>query len=47
MRRCPSPDASGEPEDAERVRGAHQVCPYSSATRGNIDVELLLDGEPI
>lgn len=29
---------------AELVRGAHQVCPYSNATRGNIDVELLLDG---
>jgi Ohr subfamily peroxiredoxin len=29
---------------AELVQGAHQVCPYSNATRGNIDVELLLDG---
>jgi Ohr subfamily peroxiredoxin len=27
--------------DAERlVAAAHQVCPYSNATRGNIDVEL-------
>jgi lipoyl-dependent peroxiredoxin len=32
---------------AELVRGAHQVCPYSNATRGNIDVNLLLAGEPI
>jgi Ohr subfamily peroxiredoxin len=32
---------------AELVRAAHQVCPYSNATRGNIDVELLLDGQPI
>lgn len=24
----------------ELVAGAHQVCPYSKATRGNIDVEL-------
>jgi Ohr subfamily peroxiredoxin len=31
----------------ELVRGAHQVCPYSNATRGNIDVDLLLDGEAI
>jgi lipoyl-dependent peroxiredoxin len=31
----------------ELVRGAHQVCPYSNATRGNIDVDLLLGGEPI
>jgi Ohr subfamily peroxiredoxin len=32
---------------AELVHSAHQVCPYSNATRGNIDVELLLDGNPI
>lgn len=32
---------------AELVRAAHQVCPYSNATRGNIDVDLLLDGEPV
>jgi Ohr subfamily peroxiredoxin len=32
---------------AELIHGAHQVCPYSNATRGNIDVELLLDGEPV
>src|SRR5580693_4757063 len=32
---------------ADLVRGAHQVCPYSNATRGNIDVELLLDGEAV
>ena len=29
----------------ELIHGAHQVCPYSQATRGNIDVTLLLDGE--
>ena len=32
---------------AALVRGAHQVCPYSNATRGNIDVELRLDGSAI
>jgi lipoyl-dependent peroxiredoxin len=32
---------------AELVRGAHQVCPYSNATRGNIEVELLLAGKPL
>jgi Ohr subfamily peroxiredoxin len=32
---------------AQLVREAHQVCPYSNATRGNIDVSLLLGGEPI
>jgi len=31
----------------ELVREAHQICPYSNATRGNIDVELLIDAEPI
>jgi organic hydroperoxide reductase OsmC/OhrA len=29
------------------VRGAHEVCPYSNATRGNVDVELLLGGLPL
>ena len=32
---------------AQLVSEAHQVCPYSNATRGNIDVTLLLGGEPI
>jgi Ohr subfamily peroxiredoxin len=32
---------------AELVRGAHAVCPYSNATRGNIDVEILLSGTPV
>ena len=32
---------------AQLVSGAHQVCPYSNATRGNIDVTLLLGGQPI
>jgi len=32
---------------AELVREAHKVCPYSNATRGNIDVELMLDGSGI
>jgi len=26
----------------ELVEKAHQVCPYSNATRGNIDVELVV-----
>jgi len=26
----------------ELVRGAHQVCPYSNATRGNVSVRLVL-----
>jgi lipoyl-dependent peroxiredoxin len=40
--------AVGDREAAvDLVRGAHQVCPYSNATRGNVDVELRLDGEAI
>jgi Ohr subfamily peroxiredoxin len=29
----------------ELVEKAHQVCPYSNATRGNIDVQLTVVGE--
>ena len=38
-------------EDAERaveiVAAAHQVCPYSNATRGNIEVALTANGRPV
>ena len=37
-----------DPELAKRlVAGAHQVCPYSNATRGNVEVELSANGEPV
>jgi len=29
------------------VRSAHKVCPYSNATRGNIDVALSANGAPV
>ena len=32
---------------AELVEKAHQVCPYSNATRGNIDVRLTANGTPV
>jgi lipoyl-dependent peroxiredoxin len=32
---------------AELVRAAHQVCPYSNATRGNVDVWLTANGRPV
>jgi Ohr subfamily peroxiredoxin len=32
---------------ADLVRGAHAVCPYSNATRGNIDVSLTANGRPV
>jgi Ohr subfamily peroxiredoxin len=31
-------------EAVELVREAHKVCPYSNATRGNIDVKLTANG---
>jgi Ohr subfamily peroxiredoxin len=37
--------------DAEQagkiVAAAHQVCPYSNATRGNIEVKLTANGQPV
>ncbi|MCW2988884.1 MAG: peroxiredoxin, Ohr subfamily [Solirubrobacterales bacterium] len=39
---------SVEGEDAvELVRAAHQVCPYSNATRGNIEVLLTANGTAV
>jgi osmotically inducible protein OsmC len=43
--RLPSVD---DPEEAKRiVAAAHKVCPYSNATRGNIEVALSANGEPV
>jgi lipoyl-dependent peroxiredoxin len=37
-----------DPEDAKRiVAEAHKVCPYSNATRGNVEVTLTANGEPV
>ena len=37
-----------DPAQAARiVDAAHQVCPYSNATRGNIDVALTVNGQNI
>jgi osmotically inducible protein OsmC len=38
------PDAE---QAVELVRAAHQVCPYSNATRGNIDVALSANGTAV
>jgi Ohr subfamily peroxiredoxin len=40
----PSVDDDGA---VELVRAAHKVCPYSNATRGNIDVTLTANGRPV
>jgi Ohr subfamily peroxiredoxin len=34
-------------EAVEIVHDAHYVCPYSNATRGNIDVTLTANGRPV
>ncbi len=38
----------GDPERAiSLVAAAHEVCPYSNATRGNIEVTLKANGHPV
>jgi lipoyl-dependent peroxiredoxin len=38
----------GDPAKAmELVRAAHKVCPYSNATRGNIEVALRANGQAV
>jgi lipoyl-dependent peroxiredoxin len=38
----------GDPATAvDLIRAAHQVCPYSNATRGNIEVALTANGQPV
>ena len=34
-------------QGADLMARAHERCPYSNATRGNIDVELSVDGVPL
>jgi lipoyl-dependent peroxiredoxin len=38
-------------QDAEAakkiVAAAHQICPYSNATRGNVEVKLTANGQPV
>jgi lipoyl-dependent peroxiredoxin len=41
------PSVSDVSEAVELVRAAHQVCPYSNATRGNIEVTLTANGAPV
>ena len=37
------PDTLDEATGRKLVDQAHQVCPYSNATRGNIDVDLVIE----
>jgi Ohr subfamily peroxiredoxin len=41
------PGISDGDQAKEIVAAAHKVCPYSNATRGNIDVELVANGQPV
>lgn len=40
------PELEGE-EAVDLVRAAHRVCPYSNATRGNVEVVLTANGAPV
>jgi osmotically inducible protein OsmC len=40
------PSVGGD-DAVELVSAAHRVCPYSNATRGNIDVTLTANGAPV
>ncbi|MDQ0601316.1 osmotically inducible protein OsmC [Streptomyces canus] len=37
------PDTLDQATGRKLVEAAHQVCPYSNATRGNIEVELVIE----
>jgi lipoyl-dependent peroxiredoxin len=41
------PSIEDQDEAVEVVREAHHVCPYSNATRGNIDVGLRANGHEV
>jgi osmotically inducible protein OsmC len=41
------PAVSDAAEAAALVLDAHEVCPYSNATRGNVDVEFTVNGDAL
>jgi Ohr subfamily peroxiredoxin len=41
------PDVAEADTAVDLVRSAHEVCPYSNATRGNIEVDLTANGTPV
>jgi len=41
------PSVDDADDAAELVRAAHRLCPYSNATRGNIDVALTVNGRVV
>jgi lipoyl-dependent peroxiredoxin len=41
------PQIDDEEQAKRLVAAAHQVCPYSNATRGNVDVKLVANGQAV
>ena len=41
------PSVEDDEQAAELVRMAHKTCPYSNATRGNIEHKLTANGQPV
>jgi Ohr subfamily peroxiredoxin len=41
------PSIEDAAQAVEIVKAAHQVCPYSNATRGNIPVTITANGQPV
>jgi Ohr subfamily peroxiredoxin len=41
------PDIEEAEQAKSLVAAAHKVCPYSNATRGNVEVTLTANGEPV
>jgi Ohr subfamily peroxiredoxin len=41
------PQINDPSQAAEIVAAAHQVCPYSNATRGNVEVKLTANGQAV
>jgi osmotically inducible protein OsmC len=41
------PQVQDADEAKQIVAAAHEICPYSNATRGNIEVKLTANGQPV
>jgi Ohr subfamily peroxiredoxin len=41
------PSVEDDATAKELVAAAHRICPYSNATRGNIEVKLTANGQPL
>ncbi len=41
------PQVQDVEEAKQIVAAAHQICPYSNATRGNVEVTLTANGQPV